>query len=81
MRKKLMLHEELITLLHFDDAEKDSIFSTDNAFNAIRTEDELFQHLDNYCKSIYDYRVLDIVVQAPNCPEAIKELTDFTESL
>jgi len=40
-------------LMHFDDVEKDSIFSTDNAFNTIRTEDGLFQYLGNYCKLKY----------------------------
>ena len=73
--------EELITILRFDDVEKKSVFSTDNVFNVIRTEMQLFQHVGHYCKSIYDYRVLDVLIQASECPEAIKELTDFTESL
>ena len=73
--------EELITILRFDDAEKISIFSTDEVFNTIRTEMQLFQHVAKYCKGIYDYRVLDVLIQASECPEAIKELTDFTELL
>ena len=73
--------EELITILRFDDAEKKSIFSTDGVFNTVKTEIQLFQHVAQYCKGIYDYRVLDVLVQASGCPEAIKELTDFTESL
>ena len=73
--------EELITILRFDDVEKNSVFSTDDVFNAVRTEIQLFQHVAQYCKGIYDYRVLDVLVQASECPEAIKELTDFTESL
>ena len=73
--------EELITILRFDDVEKNSIFSTDDVFNAIRTEIQLFQHVGKYCKSIYDYRVLDVLVQASECPEAIKELNNFTELL
>ena len=73
--------EELITILRFDDAEKNSIFSTDEVFNTIRTEMQLFQHVAKYCKGIYDYRVLDVLIQASECPEAIKELTDFTELL
>ena len=73
--------EELITILCFDDVDKKSIFSTDAAFSTIRTEIQLFHHVAQYCKGIYDYRVLDVLVQASECPEAIKELTDFTESL
>ena len=57
------------------------MFSTDDVFNTVRTEIQLFQHVAQYCKGIYDYRVLDVLVQASDCPEAIKELTDFTESL
>ena len=73
--------EELITILRFDDVEKHSIFSTDDVFNTVRTEIQLFQQVAQYCKGIYDYRVLDVLVQASGYPEAIKELTDFTESL
>ena len=73
--------KKLITMLCFDDITKESIFSTDTAFNTITTEIQLFHHVAQYCKSIYDYEVLDILVQASGCPEAIKELTDFTELL
>ena len=73
--------KKLITMLCFDDIDKNSIFSTDAAFSTIRTEIQLFHHVAQYCKSIYDYQVLDILVQASECPEAIKELTDFTELL
>ena len=38
----------------------------------------MFHHVAQYCK---DYRVLDVLVQASGCPEAIKELTDFTKFL
>ena len=72
--------EKLITVLSFDDPDN-SIFSTDAAFQAIRTENDLFRHVSKYCKSIYDYQVLDILVQASGCSEAIEELTDFTELL
>ena len=80
-KEKKVNIEELITILRFDDVEKNSIFSTDDVFNTVRTEIQLFQHVAQYCKGIYDYRVLDVLVQASECPEAIKELTDFTESL
>ena len=73
--------EELITMLSFDDIENKSIFSTDTVFSTIRTEIQLFHQVSKYCKSIYDYHVLGILVQASECPEAIKELTDFTELL
>ena len=73
--------EELITILRFDDIEKKSVFSTDDAFITIRTEMQLFQHVGHYCKGICDYRLLDILVQASGCPEAIKELNDFTKLL
>ena len=73
--------EELITVLRFDDVNKQSVFSTDDLFNTTRTEIQLFQHVANYCKGIYDYQVLNVLVQASECPEAIKELTDFTKLL
>ena len=73
--------EVLITMLRFDDVKKISVFSTDHVFNTIRTEVQLFQHVAQYCRSIFDYRVLKVLVQASECPEAIKELTDFTKSL
>ena len=73
--------EELITILRFQDVEKNSVFSTDDAFNTIRTEMQLFQCVAQYCKGIYDYQLLDVLVQASGCSEAIEELTNFTESL
>ena len=73
--------EKLITVLSFDDAEKSSVFSTDTAFSAIDTENKLFHHVSKYCKGIYDYKVLEVMVQASGCQEAIKELNDFTEFL
>ena len=73
--------EKLITILSFDDADKKSVFSTDSAFTTIRTKIQLFHHVSQYCKGIYDYQVLDVLVQASGCPEAIKELNNFTELL
>ena len=80
-REKKVDIEELITILRFDDVEKNTVFSTDDVFDVVRTEIQLFQHVAKYCKGIYDYRVLRVLIQASECPEAIKELTDFTESL
>ena len=72
--------EEMITTLCFDDVEKTSIFSTDTTFSTIKTEDQLFRHVSKYyCKDIYDYQLLKVLVQASECPEAIKEINDFTE--
>ena len=73
--------EELITILSFNDVDNKSVFSTDAAFTIIRTVNQLFHYVSLYCKSIYDYQVLDVLVQASECPEAIKELTDFTKLL
>ena len=69
--------EELITVLRFDDVK--SVFSTDDVFSTITTESELFKHISKYCKSIYDYQVLDDLVQTSGCSEAIGELNGFTE--
>ena len=80
-KEKKVDNEELITILGFHDVDKKTVFSTDAAFSTIRTENQLFHHVSKYCKSIYDYRVLDVLVQASECPEAIKELNDFTELL
>ena len=71
--------KELIILLQFDDVR--SVYSTDDAFKNITTVDDLFGHVSQYCKSIYDYQVLDDIVQTSECPEAIKELNNFTELL
>ena len=68
---------KLITVLSFDNVNKNSVFSTDTAFNTIRTEIQLFHHVSQYCKGIYDYQVLGVLVQASGYPEAIKELTDL----
>ena len=68
--------EELITILRFDDVR--SVFSTD-VFSKITTVDELFKHISGYCNSIFDYQVLSDVVQTSECPEAIKELNDFSD--
>ena len=80
-KEKKVNIEEIITVLCFDDVYKKSVFSTDTAFSTIRTDIQLFHHVARYCKGIYDYEVLNVLVQASDCPEAIKELTDFTESL
>ena len=79
--KKKVDIKKLITILSFDDVDKTTVFSTDSVFSTITTQAELFHHVSHYCKSIFDYRVLDILVQTSKCPEAIKELTDFSESL
>ena len=80
-REKEIDIEELITILRFDDVEKNTIFSTDSVFNTITTEIQLFQNVALYCKGFYDYQVLVILVQASQCREAITELDDFTRML
>ena len=52
--------EELIAILRFDDVKKQSVFSTDDVFKTIRTEIQLFQHVANCCKGIYDYLVFNV---------------------
>ena len=73
--------EETVTVIRFSDVEKTSIFSTDDVFSKITTRMELFQHVSNYCRGIYDYKALDILVHSSGCKEAIEVLTKFTESL
>ena len=73
--------EEVITILSFNDVDKKSVFSTDAAFSTIKSEIQLFHHVAKYCKSIYDYQVLNYMVEASGCPEAVKVLTDFTALL
>ena len=67
--------------MRFDDVEKNTIFSTDAVFHKIKTELQLFQYVAQYCKGIYDYQILTILVQASGCQEAIKELNNFTKML
>ena len=73
--------EEVITVLRFDDVEKKTIFSTDAVFNTIKTATQLLRHVGQYCKGIYDYQLLEVLVQASRCEEAIRELNNFTEML
>ena len=80
-KEKKVNIEKLITSLCFDDVNNCSVFSTDTAFSTITTENQLFHHVAKYCRGIYNYHALDIIVQASECPAAIKELTDFTELL
>ena len=72
---------KLITALCFDDVDKISVFSTDSAFTTIKTKVQLFYEVGKCCKGIYDYQILNVLVQASQCPKAIKELTDFSELL
>lgn len=70
--------EKLITILRFDDPK--SVFSTDDVFSTITTDIfTLFNHVNKYCNSIYDYQVLDDLVKTSKCTEAIKELDAFTK--
>ena len=80
-KEKKINVEELIKFLRLHDEGKNTVFTTDDAFSTIKTEIQLFEHVGNYCKSIYDYQALDILVQASGFSEAIKELEDFTEKL
>ena len=80
-KKKKVDIKELITLLSFNDVDKKSVFSTDAVFRKIKTKKQLFYHVSQYCKGIYDYHVLDTLVQASEYPEAIKEITEFTKFL
>ena len=80
-KKKKVNIEELITVLCFNDIDNKSVFSTDAAFSTIRTETQLFYQVGRYCRSIYDFQLLSVLVQASGYPEAIEELTNFTESL
>ena len=73
--------EETLTAIRFNDVEKTSIFSTDGVFSKITTRMQLFQHVGNYCRGIYDYKALDILVHSSGCQEAIDVLTRFTELL
>jgi len=49
-----------------------AVFSTDVAFSTIKTKIQLFHNVGHYCKRIDDYHVLNILVQAPEYPEAIR---------
>ena len=42
-KEKKVNVEELITILRFDDVNKNSIFSTNDVFNTVRTEMQLFR--------------------------------------
>ena len=71
----------MIAILCSNDVDKSTVFSTDTAFNTITTENRLFHHVGQYCKSFYDYEILVILVEASGCQEAIEELRNFTEFL
>ena len=81
LKKNKIDIEELITVLCFTNPEKNSIFSSDTVFRKIRTTNQLLHHVARCCKGIYDYDLLDDLVKASGCPEAIAKLNDFTELL
>ena len=62
------------------DDEKQTIFSTDEAFAKIKNTKQLFHWIVQYC-SMYDYELLLVLVESTECEEAIKLLDDFSKEL
>jgi len=74
------LVEELITNLAAADEEKLTMFSSDDVYNVIKTIHDLFQKIGKYC-SVFDYELLQVLVESTECEEAIKLLEAFTVEL
>ena len=72
--------EQLILDLCATDDDKQTIFSTDEAFVKITNLTQLFLWIEKYC-SMYDYELLLALVESTECNEAIKLLDDFSEEL
>ena len=62
------------------DDDNHTIFSTDDAYNSIKTMSHLFQKIGQYC-SLYDYELLQKLVESTECDKAIKLLDEFTDEL
>ena len=62
------------------DTEKQTIFSTEEAFVKVKNTVQLFHEITKYC-SLYDYELLLAFVESVDCDEAMKLLDDFAEKL
>ena len=72
--------QELITRLCAADRKKLTVFSTDEAFEKIKTYPELCHKMGKCC-SIYDYQLLEAFVESTECESAIEILTAFTDEM
>ena len=80
MEEKHFDVDELIMNLSAADEDNHTVFSTDVAYNTIKTIPDLFKKIGQYC-SVYDYELLQVLVESVDCEEAIKLLEGFTEEL
>jgi len=80
MEKQPFDVNKLIKNLSAADEDKHTVFSTDDAYNTIKTISDLFQKIGKYC-SVFDYELLQVLVHSIDCAEAIKLLKSFTEEL
>ena len=72
--------EDLIDKLCSVDDSNTTVFSTDDAFNKIKTIDRLFFNIQKYC-NIYDYGLLEAFLESlDDCDEATKLLDDLQKS-
>ena len=72
--------QELITRLCTADREKLTVFCTDEAFKEIRTYPKLCHKIGQYC-NIYDYKLLEALVESTECKKAIELLAAFTDEM
>ena len=72
--------QELITRLCTADRKKLTVFSTDEAFQEIKTYPYLSHKMGRYC-SIYDYQLLEAFVESTECERAIEVLAAFTDEM
>jgi len=80
MEKDNLEVDELILNLAFADDKNLTVFSTDDAYSTIKTIPHLFQKIGQYC-SLYDYELLQKLVESTECDKANKFLEEFTEEL
>ena len=80
MKEENFKVQELITRLCTADRKKLTVFSTDKAFQEIKTYPKLCHKMGQYC-SIYDYKLLEAFVESTECEKAIEVLTAFTDEM
>jgi len=61
MEKKHFDIDGLIMNLSIADEDNHTVFSTDDAYNTIKTISDLFQKIGKYC-SVFDYELLHVLV-------------------
>ena len=80
MKEEKFEVKELVTRLCAVDQRKHTVFSSDTAFENIKTYAMMCHKIGQYC-TIYDYELLEAFVESTECNKAIEVLTAFTDEM